>query len=75
MFFGKEVRIILRGQGREAYLELKKRADKEAQSIINSFERGELPSPNIAMLRLGLLASRINYYLSQQSRIPKLVLV
>ena len=39
MFAGKEVRILLKWQGKEAYLELKKRADKEALSILNSFER------------------------------------
>ena len=39
MFFGKEVRVILKGQGKEAYLELKKREDKEAKSILDSFNR------------------------------------
>ena len=39
MFLGKEVRILLKGQAKESYLELKKRNDKEAQSILNSFER------------------------------------
>lgn len=39
MYFGKEVRIILRGQAKESYLELKKRSDKEAKSILNSIER------------------------------------
>jgi mRNA-degrading endonuclease RelE of RelBE toxin-antitoxin system len=39
MFNGKEVRIFLRGQGQKAYLNLKKRKDKESQSILNSFER------------------------------------
>ena len=39
MFFGKEVRISLKGQAKESYLELKKRNDKEAQSILNSIER------------------------------------
>ena len=39
MFAGKEVRILLKWQGKEAYLELKKRTDKEALSILNSFER------------------------------------
>jgi hypothetical protein len=37
--FGKEVRIFLKGQAKEAYLELKKRQDKESKSIIRSFER------------------------------------
>lgn len=39
MFAGKEIRILLKGQGKEAYLELKKRTDKEAMSILKSFER------------------------------------
>ncbi len=39
MFAGKEVRIFLRGQAQEAFLELKKRTDKESQSILRSFER------------------------------------
>ncbi len=39
MFLGKEVRVLLRGQGKEAYLELKKRRDKEAKSILKSFDR------------------------------------
>lgn len=39
MFLGKEVRIILRNQAKYAYLELKKRTDKQSQSILRSFER------------------------------------
>lgn len=39
MFFGKDVRIVLKGQAKDSYLELKKRKDKEATSILNSFER------------------------------------
>ena len=39
MYFGKEVRIILKWQGKEAYLKLKKRGDKEAKSILSSFNR------------------------------------
>jgi hypothetical protein len=39
MFAGKEVRIILRDQAKESYIKLKKRPDKEAQSILNSIER------------------------------------
>ena len=39
MFFGKEVRILLKGQAKEAYIELKKRTDKESKSILNSIER------------------------------------
>ena len=37
--FNKEVRIILKGQAKESYLELKKRNDKESKSILNSVER------------------------------------
>ena len=39
MFFGKEVRVQLKGQAKEAYLELKKRSDKEAQTLLRSIER------------------------------------
>jgi hypothetical protein len=39
MIYGKEVRIFLKGQAKEAYIELKKRQDKESQSILRSFER------------------------------------
>ena len=39
MFAGKEVRIFLKGQAKECYLELKKRNDKEAQTILRSFDR------------------------------------
>ncbi len=39
MYLGKEVRIILKWKGRDAYLELKKREDKEAKSILDSFNR------------------------------------
>jgi len=39
VFAGKEVRILLKWQAKDAYLELKKRTDKEATSILNSFER------------------------------------
>ena len=39
MFLGKDVRIILKGQAKEAYLELKKRNDKESKTILNSIER------------------------------------
>ena len=39
MFAGKEVRILLKGQAQEAYLTLKRKTDKEARSILNSFER------------------------------------
>ncbi|MCX6708839.1 MAG: hypothetical protein NTW67_04315 [Candidatus Woesearchaeota archaeon] len=39
MFFGKEVRVKLKGQAREAYLELKKRGDKEAETMLRSIHR------------------------------------
>ena len=39
MYFGKEVKILLKGQAKESYFELKKRNDKEAKSIFNSIER------------------------------------
>lgn len=39
MYCGKEVRIFLKGQAKESYLELKKRNDKESKSILNSIER------------------------------------
>jgi hypothetical protein len=39
MFLGKEVRVILKGQALESFLELKKRTDREAQQLIKSIER------------------------------------
>jgi hypothetical protein len=39
MYFGKEVRILLKDKAKESYLELKKRDDKEAKSILNSIDR------------------------------------
>ena len=39
MFLGKEVRVFLKGQAKDSYLELRKRKDKESQSILNSIER------------------------------------
>jgi len=39
MFFGKEVRVQLKGKAKEAYLELKKREDKEAQTLFRSINR------------------------------------
>lgn len=39
MFLGKEVRILLKGQAKESFLELKKRKDKEAQSLLRSISR------------------------------------
>lgn len=39
MITQKEIRIFLKGQAKESFIELKKRSDKEAKSILNSFER------------------------------------
>jgi len=39
MFFGKEVRVQLKDQAKEAYLELKKRDDKESQTLLRSINR------------------------------------
>ena len=39
MFLGKEVRVFLREQAKESFIELKKRNDKESQSLVNSIER------------------------------------
>ena len=39
MFLGKEVRIMLKWKAKDAYLELKKRTDKESLAILSSFER------------------------------------
>lgn len=39
MFFGKEVRVLLKGQARDCFIELKKKEDKESQSLVRSIER------------------------------------
>ncbi|HLC70611.1 MAG TPA: hypothetical protein VJI32_01300 [Candidatus Nanoarchaeia archaeon] len=39
MFLGKEVRVKLKGQAQDAYIELKKREDKEAQILLHSIHR------------------------------------
>jgi hypothetical protein len=39
MFLGKEVRILLKGQAKEAYEQLREQDDKEAKAILNSFNR------------------------------------
>lgn len=39
MFLGKEVRIMLKGQAKESYIELKGRNDKESQTILRSIHR------------------------------------
>lgn len=39
MFAGKEVRVLLKGQAKESFLKLKKRNDKESQSLLRSVQR------------------------------------
>ncbi len=39
MFAGKEVRIFMKGQAKESFLELKKRDDKESLALLRSIER------------------------------------
>jgi hypothetical protein len=39
MYLGKEVKVFLKGQAKEAYLELKKKEDQESKAILKSFER------------------------------------
>jgi len=39
VFAGKEIRVFLKGQAKESFLELKKRDDKESQSLLNSIKR------------------------------------
>jgi Txe/YoeB family toxin of Txe-Axe toxin-antitoxin module len=39
VFAGKEVRVLLKGQAKESYLELKKRDDKESVKLVNSIQR------------------------------------
>ncbi len=39
MFGGKDVRVLLKGQAKESFLELKKRKDKEAQTLLRSIQR------------------------------------
>ncbi|MBS3090920.1 hypothetical protein J4217_00545 [Candidatus Pacearchaeota archaeon] len=39
MFLGKEVRVLLKGQALESFLELKKRTDRESLQLIRSIER------------------------------------
>ena len=43
MYFGKEVKIFLKGEAKESYalLQERKEKDKEARSILNSFERAK----------------------------------
>lgn len=39
MIFGKEIRILLKDQAKQAYLELKEKEDQQSKAILNSFER------------------------------------
>lgn len=39
MFGGKEVRIFLKGQAKDSFLELKKRNDKESHILVHSINR------------------------------------
>ncbi len=39
MFAGKDIRVLLKGQAKESFLNLKKRDDKEAQALLKSIKR------------------------------------
>jgi hypothetical protein len=39
MFASKDVRVLLKGQAKESFLELKKRNDKQSQTLLNSIKR------------------------------------
>ena len=39
MFLGKEVRVLLKGQAKDSFIELKQRTDKASQSILRSVQR------------------------------------
>lgn len=39
MFAGKEVRVLLKNQAKESFFELKRRGDKESQTLLNSIKR------------------------------------
>ena len=39
MFFGKEVRVLLKGSAKESFIDLKKRDDKESQTLLRSIQR------------------------------------
>ena len=39
LFTGKEVRVLLKGQAKNSYLELKKRDNKESQILLKSINR------------------------------------
>ena len=39
MFLGKEVRVLLKGQAKQSFIELKKKQDKESNSLLRSIGR------------------------------------
>ena len=39
MFCGKEVRVLLKGSAKESFIELKKKDDKESQTLLRSIQR------------------------------------
>ena len=39
MFLGKEVRVQLKGQAKDAYIELKSRQDKDSETLLKSIHR------------------------------------
>lgn len=39
MFLGKEVRVLMKGQARDSFIELKSREDKHSRVLLNSIER------------------------------------
>ena len=39
MYLGKEVKVILKGQAKESYLNLRERDDKDAKTLFDSIER------------------------------------
>jgi ATP-dependent DNA ligase len=54
MFLGKEVRILFKGQAKEAYLELKKREDTEGRVVgYNLRDDGDLKSLLVKMEKTG----------------------
>lgn len=39
MFVGKEVRVFMKGQAKESFIELKKRNDQQSIALLNSIKR------------------------------------
>lgn len=39
MFFGRDVSVFLKGQAKEAFIELKKAQDKQSQMLVKAIER------------------------------------